>query len=135
MTMHTVTQWFQGVSPFHPGEYEVRNDGTLSRRSSKFLVGSRKRYWTGTVWLTEKGGQLSVMGSHHSHQWRGLAEPPVAERRPGTAALAYQLHQENPAWSYKHCMGTAKAQLVAQLLTAEAQHMVRDAMTKKRLAC
>jgi hypothetical protein len=77
--MNTVTQWFswcQWPSMQKPGYYEVRNDGTLSNRSGRFMVGPRRRYWDGSFWLTEKDGYLSVMGTHQSHQWRGLAVKP-----------------------------------------------------------
>lgn len=65
-----VTDWYEhNQKPVHVGAYEVRN--SVPAHYTNQLVGKKTRWWNGLAWLTEEGGSPSVMGRHHSHQWRG----------------------------------------------------------------
>lgn len=84
MTKQRLTPWFPAsVKPVHVGYYEVRNESYMHWNSKGRLVGRKSRYWNGKKWLTtDPKGHLgfisepSIMGSHPSQQWRGLAEKP-----------------------------------------------------------
>lgn len=70
-----VTGWYgHDQVPVHVGAYEVRNSAPTHYTNA--LVGGcvnsvKLRWWDGVNWMTEKGGVKSIMGRHHSHQWRG----------------------------------------------------------------
>lgn len=71
-----LTPWFPGsVTPVRPGVYEVGHQHITAPhlRSRHRLIGHR-RLWDGSTWragwLNE---QVSIFGTHPSHQWRGLA--------------------------------------------------------------
>jgi hypothetical protein len=75
-----LTDWRR--ADLHPptvvGHYEVRNCGGWPRRKrlvAGFVNGRQMRYWDGARWLDVKGGSKSIMGSHFSHQYRGLRSP------------------------------------------------------------
>jgi len=75
MSNQNYTAWFPGSTlPVRAGYYEVRNNRYMDGRHRGRLFGSRKRYFTGRIWLTEKQGHLSIFGSHDSHEWRGFTE-------------------------------------------------------------
>ena len=70
------TPWFPfNVKPVRVGEYEVRD---LLDTPAKFrLTGGGRRYFDGKNWRAGWSGELiSIFGTHHSHQWRGLAREP-----------------------------------------------------------
>lgn len=77
-----LTPWFPGsVSPVRPGRYEVRHDpASQPHHNSRFRLTGRFRLFDGVYW---RGGwtweDKSIFGTHHSHQWRGLARQPATE--------------------------------------------------------
>lgn len=82
MSKQKMTDWFPyNVNPVHVGEYEVRNSRPLRWNATGRLFGRNRRYWDGTRWLTfdldNRWGRISIMGTHETHQWRGLASPPT----------------------------------------------------------
>lgn len=75
-----VTDWFpHDVNPVHVGKYEVRNSRWLHGNCKAKLIG-RFRYWDGKRWMRAGpdsifGDLTTIMGTHETHQWRGLAAP------------------------------------------------------------
>lgn len=77
-----LTEWYPAdVKPVHVGVYEVRNSRPLHYRAQGRLLG-RYRYWDGNNWMTAAPDDIwhgpSIMGTHDTHQWRGLAQDPNA---------------------------------------------------------
>jgi len=84
-----LTDWFPAsMQPVRPGVYEVGHDPCTAPhpRSRHRLTGSR-RLWDGHTWragwLNE---QVSIFGTHQSHQWRGIFRPNVRAKLPAAAA-------------------------------------------------
>lgn len=75
-------KWISGsVKPEKIGLYEVRNSELMDRRYRGFLTGSKLRYWNGKKWMCDKpgsifGNEVSIMGTHKTHQWRELEVMP-----------------------------------------------------------
>ena len=75
----TLTPWYPPhIKPVRVGWYEVGHDpATQPHFNSRHRLTGSRRYFDGTVWragwLNE---QVSIMGKHPSHRWRGLAHPP-----------------------------------------------------------
>lgn len=75
--------WFPGtVKPVRAGWYEVRNGPPfLIGNRNKLWLNGRFRYFDGRVW---RGGwlseQVSIFGTHRSHQWRGINHNPNAPK-------------------------------------------------------
>lgn len=76
-----LTDWIKAQEhpPTVAGWYEVRNCGCWPRRKkliSGFAHGRQMRYWDGTRWMGGWDNTVpSIMGSHFSHQYRGLRAP------------------------------------------------------------
>lgn len=76
------TKWIPGsINPVHVGMYEVRNNRLMDRRYKGYLTGSKFRYWNGKRWMCAGPGSVfgdttSIMGTHDSHEWRGLKVKP-----------------------------------------------------------
>lgn len=84
MSKQEMTDWFPyDVKPVHVGEYEVRNSRPIHWTNPGRLMGRNRRYWDGKRWLTMDPNiflpEISIMGTHETHQWRGLASPPQAK--------------------------------------------------------
>jgi hypothetical protein len=71
------TPWFDAsIKPVRDGIYEVRDGLPWNSRSRHKLSPApyrvfREGQWR-AGWLWE---EISIFGSHPSHQWRGLTEP------------------------------------------------------------
>ncbi|ATI15688.1 hypothetical protein [Bordetella phage vB_BbrM_PHB04] len=75
-----VTGWFpRDVNPVHVGRYEVRNSRLMHWNAKGRLIGTF-RFWDGKRWMTadpavHSWAEPSIMGTHETHQWRGLVAP------------------------------------------------------------
>ena len=73
-----LTPWFPAsVLPVRPGVYEVGHDPwTQPHPRSRHRLTGRRRLWDGRTWragwLNE---QVSIFGTHPSHEWRGVLRP------------------------------------------------------------
>lgn len=76
--MIKLTQWFSSkLLPVRKGWYEVGHDAKFYPYPRKHKLTGNRRYFDGKNWRAGWSNELiSIFGSHESHIWRGLAEPP-----------------------------------------------------------